>query len=260
VDKDQGPHVEAKTDEDLYQSEERRNKDEGVHGSDGGLGAAGTFKVDIQPKTQDGVDGTLLHIEFHKNAIKGHFGSDGYAQPLAEETACLAKVLSANDPVASPLGLEVKDAGPARSLALADATPLKVLLRDPLFSKTLGKNSTGQTLVLEVAADVMVDGTVVIRRGALATGHLADFEKTKSFGRHAEIEIAFDSVTAVDGQKIPISGDTAKAQGGRKNDTMKAWESGPLGGLLTKGVDVFIRAGTSYDVAVSGQHTVKGGS
>lgn len=259
VDKDNGFHIEAETDVSLWGVEIRKNRDAGLHGRTAGLGAWGKFSIDIREATQDGVRGALLHIEFHKNAFKGRAGSDGYAQPLAEETVCLVKLLSTNDPASNPRGLEVKDAGPPQAVTLPDGTPLKVLLRDPLYSKKLGKDSTGQTVQFEVAEDVVEDGAVLIRRGALATGHFTDVQKAKMGGRHADIDFAFDAATAVDGQKIPVSGASEKARGGRTKDTVRNVAGGGAFGLLIKGSDVFIRAGTAYDLEVSGQHTIQGG-
>lgn len=256
--KDKGFHIEAKTDMGLRQVEARQNFDAGVRGRYAGLGAPGQFKIDIRPATQADVQGSLLHIEFHKHGAVLLRGLDGYAQPLAEETACLVKLLSTNDPAANPRGLEVKDAGPPHTVTLPDATPLKILLRDPLYSKKLEEDSEGKTMPFEVAEDVAVDGAILIRRGALAKGHFTNVEKTKRAGRHAEIAFAFDTVTAVDGQEIQVSGASEQARGGRHSDTMSNLAVGVFG-LFMKGTDVFIRAGTAYDVEVSGQHAVQMG-
>jgi hypothetical protein len=257
--KDEGLHIEAEPDMGLRQAIQQKNKDSGVRGKYAGLGALGKFTIDLQETTQDGVKGSLLHIEFHKNGFVGRLGGEGYAQPLAEETSCLTKLLSTNDPASNPRGLEMKDAGTPHPVMLPDNTPLKILLRDPLYSKKLDKDSLGQTVNFEVAEDVVVDGSILVRRGALATGHFTDVQKTKKAGRHAEIEFAFDSVTTVDGQKIPVSAPSEQVRGGRHSNTMSNAEQVGAIGFLAKGSDVFIRAGTTYDVQVSGQHTVQTG-
>lgn len=259
VHKDEGFHIEAEPDMGLRQSIQQKNKDSGVRGKYAGLGALGKFTMDLREATQDGVKGSLLHIEFHKNGFVGRLGGEGYAQPLAEETACLTKLLSTNDPASNPRGLEVKDAGPPHSVTLPDNTPLKVLLRDPLYSKKLDKDSAGQTVNFEVAEDVVVDGSILVRRGALATGHLTNVQKTKKVGRHAEIEFAFDSVTTVDGQKIPVSAPNEQARGGRHSQAMSNAEQVGILTLFAKGSDVFIRAGTTYDLEVAGPQTVQTG-
>lgn len=259
VHKDEGLHIEADPDMGLRQSIQQKNKDSGVRGKYAGLGALGKFTIDLREGTQDGVKGSVLHIEFHKNSFVGRLGGEGYAQPLAEETACLANLLSTNDPASNPRGLEVKDAGPPHPVTLPDNTPLKILLRDPLYSKKLDKDSAGQAVNFEVAEDVVVDGAILIRRGALATGHFTDVQKTRKAGRHAEIGFAFDTVTAVDGQKIPVSAPNESARGGRHSQAMSNAEQAGVFGFLAKGADVFIRAGTTYDIDVSGQHTVQAG-
>jgi hypothetical protein len=97
------------------------------------LGALGKFTIDLKEAMQGGTNGTQLHIEFHHNAFQGRVGSQGYAQPLADETACLAKVLSTNDPVANPRGLPLPSAATTIGVNLPDANPVRVLLRDPLY-------------------------------------------------------------------------------------------------------------------------------
>ena len=143
---------------------------------------------------------------------------------------------------------------------MPDATPLKALLRDPLYSKKLKKDVAGQTVQFEVAEDVVVDSAVLIRRGALATGHFTDVEKTKMGGHHAEIAFVFDKVTAVDGQSIPVSGLSEEAKGGRHGDRWANVAQAGAFGFLAKGTDALIPAGTSYDLEVTCQHAVQGGS
>jgi hypothetical protein len=180
VRKDEGFHLRGEKDMGLTQVLAHNNSDEGVKGRNNGVGALGKWTVDIREATQDGVHGSQLHIEFYSNKIVGRAaGTATLAEPLGNETACLAKLLSANDPATNPRGLEVKDVGPRLAVSLPDATPLKVLLRDPLYSKKLNKDSTGQTVQFEVAEDVVVEGIIAIRRGALAKGHFTDVEKTK---------------------------------------------------------------------------------
>jgi len=259
VNKDKGFHIEAKTDMALFAIASQKNRDSGVRGMHAGLGAFGTFRIDIRQATQEGVKGSVLHIEFHKNAFHGRVGSEGYAQPLGEETACLVKLLSTNDPAKNPRGIQSNDPAAQRAVTLPEGTPLKVLLPDPLYSKKLKKSSAGETVQFEVAEDLVVDGAVLVRRGALATGHFTKVEKAKGYGRHAEVQFVFDSATAVDGQTIPITGAGEKARGGRANDTAYVALMLPTLGWLAKGNDAFIRAGTSYDVEVSGEHNVQTG-
>jgi hypothetical protein len=261
ITKDEGFHLRGEKDMGLTQVLAHTNSDEGVKGRNEGVGALGKWTVDITEATQDGVYGSHLHVDFRSNKFVGRAaGTATLAEPLGSETACLATLLSTNNPSTHPRGLEIKDAGPRHAVSLPDATPLKVLLRDPLYSKKLDKDSSGQTVQFEVAEDVVVDGAIVIRRGALAQGHFTDVEKTKMGGRHAEISFVFDTVTAVDGQNLPVSGASEQAKGGRHSDKWANVAQAGAFGFLAKGTDALIPAGTSFDLEVSGQHTVQGGS
>lgn len=259
VTKDEGFHLRGEKDMGLSQVLGQKNSDEGVEGRNGGGGALGKWTVDIREATQDGVHGSQLHIEFHSNKFKGRAaGTATLAEPLGDETACLAKLLSANDPVANPRGLEAANNGTLQTVTIPDGTPVTVLLRDPIYSKRLPKDSVGATVNFEVANDVAVNGVVLIRRGALASGHFTDVEKTKSRFRHAQISFAFDAVTAVDGQKVPVAAESESVKGGRHAETAEALQFAVLGALAMHGTDALISAGTSYDISISGEHTVGG--
>jgi hypothetical protein len=258
VTKDEGFHLRGEKDMGLTQVLAQRNHDEGVKGRNNAIGALGKWTADIHEASQGGVEGSQLHIEFHSNKIVGRAaGSATLAQPLGEETACLAKLLSANDPVANPRGLKTANTGTVQPITIPGGTPVAVLLRDPLYSKQIRQKSVGATVNFEVADDVAIDGVVLIRRGALATGHFTDVEKTKGLGRHAQMSFAFDAVTAVDGQKIPVAAPSETVKGGRKSETAEALRLGVLG-LFAHGADALIPAGTSYNLATSGEQTVGG--
>jgi len=259
VHKDKGFQIEAKTDSGLLQSAEQKNKDAGVHGAMHGI-AFGSMKINIQETTQDGVTGSRLRIEFDKPAVLGRAVNHGNdAVPLAEETACLVKTLSTNDPVANPRGLPLPDpAAAARAITIPEATPLKIQLRDMLDSKIIHKKGIS-VVQFEVVEDVVVDGAILVRRGALASGHFTDVEKAKGYGRNAEIDFAFDTVTAVDGQNISLAAAGEKTRGGRHNETAQVLLMSPALGWLAKGADAVVRAGTSYEVETSGEHTIQTG-
>lgn len=259
VHKDEGLHIETEDDTALRQAIQQMNRDSGVRGKYEGLGALGKIVIDIRETTQGAERGSLLHIEFHKNGFVGRLGGEGYSKPLAEETACLVKLLSANDPVKNPRGLDLQNPSPARALCVPEGTSLQVSLLDPLYSKKVQKKGVGETIHFEVAEDVVVDGVTVVKRGALATAHMSEVQKSKIAGRHAEMDFVFDAVTAVDGQNIPIKAGDEKAKGGRHNETVRNLMISPAFGWMAKGSEVLIRAGTGYDVEVSGQHTIQSG-
>ena len=261
VKKNERFHIEATigSSSALRQSVMQTNQEAGVRGAVAGL-PFGKFLIDIEDSTQDAMHGSRLIIKFEKPKVLGAAVNHGnLAQPLAEETSCLAKLLSTNDPTANPRGLEIENPGTPRSAVLPQGTSLNVQLRDALWSGALKKGVTEAPVQFEVADDVVLDGAVVIRRGALATGHFTGVKQAKGYGRNAEVQFVFDNVTAVDGQTVPLNADPQKAKGGRTDQTAAIALMLPTLGWLAKGSNVLIRAGTSYEVITSGEHTIRAG-
>jgi hypothetical protein len=257
VRKDQGLHIGAIQDLKLLNSIWLEDEDAGVRRSDGSI-VSGPVFVDIKEANEAGMQGSQLSIEF-RTGFLGHKGSN--AGPLAAETECLIKLLGTNDPSKNPRGDPLEKSSPLRAIQLPEGTPVKVLLFSPMYSKEYKKENIRRPIQFELAEDVVVDGTIVFRRGALAVGHLTDFKNAGGFGRHATLEFTFDSATAVDGQQIPVTGEIQQIKGGRTSDQLQsaARAEGTVGWLI-KGADVFIRAGTEYDLAVSGQSLIQTGT
>jgi hypothetical protein len=257
VRKDQGLHIEALQDLTLLNSIWLTDEDAGARRSDGAI-VSGPVFVDIKEANQAGTQGSQLSIEF-RTGFLGRKGSN--AEPLAAETECLVKLLGTNDPSKNPQGDAAEKSSPARAIKLPKGTPVKVLLFAPMYSKEYKKDNLGRPVHFEVAEDVVVDGATVLRRGALAVGHLTDFKSSGGFGQHATLEFTFDTAVAVDGQKIPVTGETQQIKGGRTSDQLRstARSEGTVGWLV-KGADVFIRAGTEYDLEVSTQSLIQTGT
>ena len=71
----------------------------------------------------------------------------------------------------------------------------------------------GDEVLFQAADDVTVGDALVIPKGALGIGKVTKVEHSKNFGRDAKLEVAFNSISAVDGSKITtILGDKAKEQ------------------------------------------------
>ena len=256
--KDQGLHVEAIQDIRLLNSIWETSADAGARRSDEAI-VSGPVSADIQETSQAGTQGSQLSIEF-KTGFLGHKGSN--AGPIAAETECLVKLLGANDPSKNPRGDAPDNSSSPRTVTLPTGTPVKVLLFAPMYSKDYKKNNVGRPIQFEVAEDVVVDGATVIRRGALVVGHLTDFKSAGAYGRHATLEFTFDSATAVDGQQIPVTGEIQQIKGGRTSDQLQltAEVKAPALGWLIKGADILVRAGTEYDLEVSGQSLIQTGT
>ena len=257
VRKDQGLHLEAIQDLKLLNSIWLEDEDAGVRRSDGTI-VSGPVVVDIKEANQAGTQGSQLSIEF-RTGFLGHKGSN--AGPLAAETECLVKVLGTHDLSKNPRGDPLEKSSPPRAVQLPAGTPVKVLLFSPMYSKEYKKDKIVRPIQFELAEDVVVDGATVFRRGALAVGHLTDFKNAGGYGRHATLEFTLDTATAVDGQQIPVTGELQQIKGGRTSDQLQSTAKAQAAlGWLIKGADIFIRAGTEYDLEVSGQSLVQTGA
>jgi len=197
--KEQPGHVEAKIDINLWDVMKNR-----TFGSEGikSNAAIGVLHVDLTPATQDGVQGTTVSISFSKHGL----GNGRYGGPLADETACLVKLLSPIDPTAHPTGVASTAPGATtEDIILKEGMPVKVALRDRLYSFGFPKNASTIDVVLQVIEDVQVSGVTVIRKGALAKGKIVGWNGPKNFYREAKLSFTVQSVTAVDGQEIPLA-------------------------------------------------------
>jgi len=126
-------------------------------------------------------------------------------------------------------------------------------------------------IVFEVAADVVVDGVPLIRKGALGLGRFTDARAAGSFGRSAVLTFVIEHVTAMDGQSVAVTG-TVERQRNRDQQSITPQQfsavlgstggalapgASLLAGFLTKGRETIVRAGTTYDVETSGTHTIR---
>lgn len=91
----------------------------------------------------------------------------------------------------------------AYGVSVPIGTPVLVRLNRRLVSDPA---QVGKTIQCSVAADVTVDGKVVIRSGTQASGVMTEAKKRRMFGAPAELTIAVTTVTAVDGSLIPVNG------------------------------------------------------
>jgi len=91
----------------------------------------------------------------------------------------------------------------AAEVTIEAGTPVIVTPGKTISSETV---SAGQTINGSVVSDVKVDGMVVIEGGAGATISVSRVEKSGSIGEGGALRLQVDSVYAVDGQRISVSG------------------------------------------------------
>lgn len=131
------------------------------------------------------------------------------------------------------------------AVVLPDGTEFTVVTTEEITSKTA---SEGDPLTFRVAEDVVINGHIVIAKGALVKGEVATSKKSGFFGRGGNIGIRIDSTMTVDSQKTKLRSAKGKA-GDDKTGTTVALVVlfGPLG-FLKKGKQAIIKPGTAIKV------------
>jgi hypothetical protein len=116
-----------------------------------------------------------------------------------EESGVSEKVLAAM----AAKGSATLSANTHGSVKIGLKTPVKLVVDETVSSKT---TKPSDTFKLVVAEDVVVNDRVVIAKGAAATGRITSVKK-KSFATHnGSLEVAVDSVQAVDGHTVAVEG------------------------------------------------------
>ena len=128
----------------------------------------------------------------------------------------------------------------ANEITLPEGTPVYLEFRDNLSSKSAIE---GQRFNLRVEDAVVVDGQVLIPRDSTAVGTVAAAQKRRMLGRQGELNLIL-SYAIVNGQRIPLRG--SKSQEGKRKVGAAAALTVAFGGLglLKRGKDVEIPAGT----------------
>ena len=145
---------------------------------------------------------------------------------------------------------------------VAKDTLAKIKITTPLNSKTA---RVGDIVNYQVAEDVFVDGKLVFVTGAEGQGKVTKVKQAQNFGRDAELEIDFEYLTAVDGQKInTFLGDKAKEE--TKSMAIAAGATvaglvvlGPVGivtGAFIKGEDVKVPEGSLMYIQTKAEDSV----
>jgi hypothetical protein len=113
------------------------------------------------------------------------------------------------------------------------------------FLETLSSGSAveGQRFNLELTGDLVIDGVVVAPRGAKAVGTVTHVKKRGRMGKAGELDVLLDYVL-VGEQRVKLRASSGKEGEGRVGSTVALTVLfGPIG-LLKRGKDVTINAGT----------------
>jgi hypothetical protein len=141
-----------------------------------------------------------------------------------------------------------------KSVVIPDGTEIPAVTTEMLSSKTA---QADDPITFKVEEDVVVDGSVVIAKGALLKGVVTNSKKSGFFGRGGELNIRVESTETVDKQKIKVRAAKGK-EGDNKTGTTVALVVlfGPLG-FLKKGKNAEIKEGTKIKVFTDEAKTVQ---
>lgn len=132
-------------------------------------------------------------------------------------------------------------AAQVRQVVIPDGTEVFAVTVDKLSSATAAE---GDRIQLRVDEPVVVDGVVVISKGAIIHGSVADVGRRGRMGRSGRINIRVESTVAVDGQRVALRASKGGEGEGRVGTTVALTVLfGPLG-LLKSGKDAVINEGT----------------
>lgn len=142
------------------------------------------------------------------------------------------------------------------AFVLEDGTPVKLRLSQTVSSADAHVNDRVEFEVLE---DVLINGVVVIPKGATALGTVTEAVPKRRMARGGKLEIVMDSVRLVDGQKAALravkDGKGGGHTGGMTIGIVAAavvfWPAAPLF-LLMHGKDITFPKGTDVPTFVNG--------
>ena len=170
----------------------------------------------------------------------------------------LRRTLDPARPASStPPANRVPASEPGPTLTLEDGTVVKLKLMRELFSP---KVRDEEAIDFEVIEDVLVDGIVVISRGARAVGTVIDAQAARRMGRTGRIGVRLDWVFLATGKRATLRAVDARSDGSR---AMGVAENVMLAGtfffpaaplfLLQKGKEVTIPKGTLVTAFIDGE-------
>jgi len=139
--------------------------------------------------------------------------------------------------------------GYAAQVPVRDGQTVKLKLRNILTTNNIQK---GDEIEFDVAEDVLVNGHVVIAKGATARGRIVDVKGAfNPRARDAEVIFEFLTVSAADGQNLPLRPQPEKSKKSKDEDIH---ERSPLPGQVSRVVGA--DKGKEYAVYVNGSFSI----
>ena len=142
---------------------------------------------------------------------------------------------------ASGMEMTAPSGGGASSQTIADGTEIKIVTMEDISGQ---KVVEGDPLTFKIAEDVKVNGRTVIAKDTIVKGTVSAAKKKGFMGKGGELSIRIESTQTVDGQKVKLRASKSGAGGDNMGSTVALTVLfGPLG-LLRRGKEAKIKAGT----------------
>jgi hypothetical protein len=131
--------------------------------------------------------------------------------------------------------------GVATNVAIPDGTELKIVTIEDISGQ---KVVEGDPLTFKVQEDLKVNGKTVIAKDTIVKGTVATAKKKGFMGKGGDLSVRIESTQTVDNQKIKLRASKSGNGGDNMGSTVALTVLfGPLG-LLRKGKEAKIKAGT----------------
>lgn len=199
----------------------------------------------------DGALGTLL------DAVASAFDAGPAAPftatgaPLPAAASLVARLRFMADPASAAAALAARSG----SFTLPAGSGVLVKIEEKVTSK---KAEKGEKIKASVAQDVVLDDAVLIKKGTPVVARIGEVDAASLGGSGGSVKIEIESTTAVDGQSIPLHYESQAKEG---KDTRGLSVTGMFTGwgLLSKGKNVEIAAGTTVEAKSTAAVSIKAG-
>jgi hypothetical protein len=150
------------------------------------------------------------------------------------------------------------------SVTVTKDSLVRIRIVSPLDTRS---SRVGDIVTFQASDDVYIGGLLAIGKGAYGTGKVTKVEPAKNFGRDAKLEVSFDSIDSMDGNKIDTflgekakeeTKSLAKAAGATVAGMVLLGPIGVVGGAFVQGQDVSIPAGTELFIQTKNDVEVYG--
>ena len=133
------------------------------------------------------------------------------------------------------------------TIKLSGSTVVRLELQQNITSAYTEPESP---VYFRVADDVLAEGAVAIRKGALVVGKMTNVDARRMMGVSGTLGLDVRFVPAVDGQQIRVLGSAVRAGRSRENAVMGWTMFWGIGGLMTHGANAHLERGAIIEAQV----------